>query len=166
MIAVSTLALADEPGREGATAQPAPSAGADQQPVGTPPAGKHNPAPASSDGSPHWLDAVRAQRQAIQQRRRAKHEARRRAIDPLGSARQEAHDQEFERRRRELRERIAEDRKLFMNSGPWQKPWPEAPQFGPHFMPKVGPGLPPPDAASSPSEEPPEWDNGWYYRGW
>jgi hypothetical protein len=61
-----------------------------------------------------------------------------------------------------LRERIAEDRKLFMNSGPWQTPWPEAPQFAP----PVDPRLTPPGTESGASEEPPEWDNGWYYRGW
>lgn len=140
--------------------------------VATEPDGRPEDGPAGVDGSPRWIDAVRAQRQAAQRRIRAHREARRRAIDPVGSARQEAHDQQFQRRRRELRERIAEDRKLFLNSGPWQTPWPRPPEFAPGVQTPGSPRnsnramAPPGGALEEPRDQPPEWDNGWYYRGW
>lgn len=137
------------------------------------------------DGVPRWLDAVRAQRQALQERRRAQHQARRRAIDPIGTARQEALEQEFLRRRREMRDLIEQERWLFLNFGPWLRPWP-APRStiitaaGTAKTEATDELMPP---ASSPSEltpsdsvpssgeprpavELPDWDNGWYFRGW
>jgi hypothetical protein len=157
----------------------APAAPDGEQPQGTAkPSAPADNTTEDQDRSPRWIDAVRAQRRAMQQRRRAEHEARRRAIDPVGTARQEARDQEFQRRRQEMRERIAEDRKLFLNSGPWRTPLPKPPEFAPNTWPEP-PGLSPvpnkdhgrpdfPDAGSQAPlrGDPAEWDNGWYYRGW
>ena len=56
-----------------------------------------------------WLDEVRAQRRAREERRRAAKEAmdaRRRWIDPWGAAQQEAREQEVQRRRGAFLEQI------------------------------------------------------------
>jgi hypothetical protein len=123
--------------------------------------------PRPNDMVPRWLEAVRAQRRALQEHRRAQHQARRRAIDPVGTARQEAFEQEVSRRRQEMREMIAEERWLFLNFGPWATPWPVAPELTPG---RVGS---PPQPRIDPDQEPqvtsdvlPDWDNGWYFRGW
>jgi hypothetical protein len=127
-------------------------------------------APLPHDGAPRWLEAVRAQRRALQESRRAQHQARRRAIDPVGTARQEAMEQEFQRRRQELRDLMAHERRLFLNLGPWLTPWPP-----PGSAPPT-PGTPSPETPAAPGDatsasprsayELPDWDNGWYFRGW
>ena len=136
----------------------------------TPAQSRPQDTPAPQDLAPRWLDAVRAQRRALQERRRAQHQARRRALDPVGTARQEALEQEFQRRRQEMRDMIAQDRWLFLNFGPWLAPLPSPP----------GASLPsatsPPERATEPNSAPddsqapvhelPDWDNGWYFRGW
>ena len=82
--------------------------------------------PAAGDD---WLEAVRAQRQASEQRRQAAREAqnaRRRMVDPWGAARQEAFEQKVEQRRSAMRDRIERDREQFFNRGPWlnaYEPW-------------------------------------------
>jgi hypothetical protein len=135
------------------------------------------PGDAAQDPYPRWLDAVRAQRRALQEHRRVEHQARRRAMDPVGSARHEALEQTLERRRQELRdlrdrrEMMAEERRLFMNMGPWVTPWPPPPgsaQPAPApVMPDAKPAAPPDwPQQSPPATELPEWDNGWYFRGW
>ncbi len=122
------------------------------------------------DVVPRWLEAVRAQRQALQEDRRAQHQARRRALDPMGTARQEALEQAFQRRRQEMRAMIDQERRLFLNFGPWLNPLPSSPGISP-------PSLPPAQGAPAQSERPentppapayelPEWDNGWYFQGW
>lgn len=125
--------------------------------------------PAPDDMVPRWLEAVRAQRRALQERRRAQHQARRRALDPVGTARQEALEEEFQRRRQEMRDMIAQDRWLFLNFGPWLSPLPTLPGISP----PAGPAAP--DRAQDhaddterirPADDPPEWDNGWYFHGW
>jgi hypothetical protein len=127
--------------------------------------------PLPHDGAPRWLEAVREQRRALQERRRAQHQARRRALDPVGTARHEAMEQQFLRRRQEMRDLMAEERRLFLNLGPWLTPWPPPPGGVPPT-----PGTPSPEHAAAtgdttgeapgPGQEPPEWDNGWYFRGW
>ncbi len=125
----------------------------------------------ASDGAPPWLDAVRAQRQALQDLRRAEHQARRRALDPVGAARQEALEEKFFRRRQEIRDQMAEDRWLFLNFGPWMAPLPSPPgalPSGPRAT-APNPRSEPPraaDPAPGPEREPPEWNNGWYFHGW
>jgi hypothetical protein len=105
-----------------------------------------------------WLDEVRAQRRALQEQRRAQHEARKRAIDPVGAAEREAREEEFLRRRQEMRELIEADRRLFMNQGPWISPSPPLPATsGP-----ADPNAP----QTRPGYVPPDWDNGWYFHGW
>ncbi|MCG6943311.1 MAG: hypothetical protein LJE69_18925 [Thiohalocapsa sp.] len=127
--------------------------------------------PALPDGAPRWLDAVREQRRALQERRRAEHQARRRAIDPVGAAHHEALEEEFFRRRQEIRDQMAQDRWWFLNFGPWMLPLPSSPGASPS-----PPGTMPPDAGSEPGQtpegpaapapQPPEWNNGWYFHGW
>ncbi len=109
-------------------------------------------------GAPRWLEEVRAQRRALQEKRRAQHEARKRAIDPAGAAQQEAREEEFLRRRQEMHDMIEADRRLFMNHGPRISPVPALPATSA------------PDDVSYPPTRPgyvpPDWDNGWYFRGW
>jgi hypothetical protein len=150
-------APAADPGNPLATAAPARAAPQDT-------ASPH-------DGTPRWLDAVREQRRALQERRRAQHQARRRAIDPVGTALHEAQEQEFLRRRREMRDMLAENRRLFLNLGPWLTPWPAppgsmptAPTPAPHDA-QAAPGQVQTDLPPQPYELP-NWDNGWYFHGW
>lgn len=106
-----------------------------------------------------WLDEVRAQRQAWEGRRRAADDRRR--TDPW-AAQRDAREQEALHRRDAIRHRIARDRELFRNYGPWLVP--------------VPPGLTPPEPAVGQDdvESPdagearslPGWDNGWYYHGY
>lgn len=120
------------------------------------------PAPAAASSVPRWLEEVRAQRRALQQQRRARHEARRRAIDPVGSAQQDAREEAFMRRRQELRDKVEQDRRLFLNQDfPNQGPWaqPPAPAAAPRLF-----GAPGDDSATG--FVTPDWDNGWYFRGW
>jgi hypothetical protein len=123
-------------------------------------AGPHSgeSAPAAAGRVPRWLEEVRAQRQALQEQRRAQHEARRRAIDPVGAAQQEAREDAFLRRRQERRDMIDQDRRSFLNQGPWATPWPSPPEG-------VAAGEPG-DRPATPSDGLPDWDNGWYFRGW
>jgi hypothetical protein len=115
-------------------------------------------APAAPNRIPRWLDEVRAQRQALQEQRRAQHEARRRAIDPIGAAQQEAREDAFFRRRQERREMLDQDRRSFVNQGPWAAPWPSPREA----LPPGEQG----DRPATPSDSLPDWDNGWYFRGW
>jgi hypothetical protein len=129
---------------------------------------EHRP---SQDHVPRWLDAVRAQRRTLQADRRAQHQARRRAIDPVGTARQEALEQAFQRRRQEMRNRIAGERWLFINFGPWATPWPPAPIIGPMHgnstsEPTSQELTQPTEPESAATQELPDWDNGWYFNGW
>jgi len=133
-----------------------------------PPAEKPIDAP---DGAPRWLDAVRAQRHALRDLRRAEHKARRRALDPVGAARQEALEEEFFHRRREIHDQMAEDRRWFLNFGPWMAPLPSPPGALPSASRATSPdpGREPPQAPEAqpgPGRQPPEWNNGWYFHGW
>lgn len=121
------------------------------------------------DGTvPRWLEAVRAQRRALQQQHQAAHEARRQALDPVGSAQREARRERFLQRRQERRELIESERRRYWNSGPWLDPLPS-----PARPPLAGPGSPAPEEPAQPAPDrerqampPPDWDNLWYYRGW
>ncbi len=114
---------------------------------------------------PQWLDEVRAQRRALNEHRKAMHDAQRRARDPWGAAQQDARREELQRRRQERREQIDEDRRLFRSYGPWLEPgWPISPVEPPYAQ-----SVPTPmdDAESREQHYPPQgWDNRWYYRGW
>lgn len=117
------------------------------------------PGPSSPEGviSDRWLDAVRAQRQAWEERRRAAQEAmdaRRRLNDPRTSA-----HEEHMRRREALMEHIERDREHFLNQGPWQIPPP------PNPGPPGSPGNPPGSDPTLAYPPLPGWDNRWYYRG-
>jgi hypothetical protein len=104
-------------------------------------------------------------------------DARRRWIDPWGSAQKDAWEKETQRRREAFMEHIERERDAFRsNSPPWAMrpdPWREAPQ------PETGeppedtlPHQRPPDAdvgvtaPASPYPPLPGWNNRWYYRGY
>ena len=142
-----------------------------------------NPGAAEASQVPRWLEEVRAQRRALQAQRRAQHEARRRAIDPVGAAQQQAREAEFLRRRQERRAGMEQDRRLFLNQGLGSDgggllAWPEQSLAPPIVDPgdsgratvPVPPDQVPPDHVppdyGPPDYVPPDWDNGWYFRGW
>jgi hypothetical protein len=136
--------------------------------------------PAEPEPLREWLDEVRAQRRAWEERRQAAREAmdaRRRWIDPWGAAKKEAREKETQRRREALREHIEREREAFRgNSRPWgMRPDPlqeappsesgepsrdTAPQQG---DPDADVGISAPDSPYPPL---PGWDNRWYYRGY
>ena len=124
------------------------------------------------DPLPQWLDEVKAQRQAWEERRRAAKEAvhaRRRQNDPWGAAQHEAREQESQRRRDAIVEQFERDRDAFHT--PWPGPRDQSP---PPPQPQPGAVAPQPTAPDSaalnpadPSSYPPSgWDNRWYYRGY
>ena len=123
-----------------------------------------------------WLDEVRAQRRAREERRRATKEAidaRRRWIDPWGAAQHEAREQEVQRRRDAFLEKIEREREAFRNQAPWtppQTPWPEeiaAPALEtPAPVEAETAGSPEPSVQQPPPYAPHGWNNHWYYRGY
>lgn len=126
--------------------------------------------PDYSDPLPQWLDEVKAQRQAWEERRRAAKEAvhaRRRQHDPWGAAQHEAREQESQRRRDAIIEQFERDRDTFQ--APWAGPRDQGPP-----SPQPDTGAPQPTVPDStalnpadPGSYPPSgWDNRWYYRGY
>lgn len=148
LLAAWTLQLQASPGTERQPSAP------DAQPMSP------EDWPTGADGlsaSP-WLDEVRAQRQAWEARRKAAREdfeARRRLNNPLGSARQEAWEEDVRRRRAERQQRIDREREMFRSLGelPPSMPLPESGARGSY------------SAAEDPLFPPPGWDNLWYFRG-
>jgi hypothetical protein len=139
------------------------AAGPPGEPVSAQPGGYTDPVD-------QWLEEVKAQRRAREERRRAAREAiiaRRRLTDPWGAAHQEAHEQESQRRHDVMMEQIERDREAFREQGPWQTP-------GPMDQPPASPtpGAPAPEAgdaqppAAAPAYPPSGWNNRWYYRGY
>lgn len=175
-----------------------------QSPDTTPPAPVEEPMPtdapdthlsegtAPQDPGTRWLDEVRAQRRAWEERRKAKREAfeaRRRMADPWGSAQQDAWEDEMERRRSTRRQQMEQQRGLFRGPGPAKPPppWTDVGEDQPHFPtpgqtpmePMSQDGLPgiftepeglgivyPPSTPPRGPYSPPNWDNLWYYRGY
>jgi hypothetical protein len=155
-----------------------------------------HPAPPAADLGPEslhpepdlpWLEEVRAQRRAAEERResaREAFEARRRQSDPWGAAQLEAREQEQKRRREARLKRIEEERGRFRALGPTEPPrWglgshqaPPLPAYPPFPGPPLGaapesgpvdePGVLAPLAPPSGSYSPQDWDNLWYYRGY
>ena len=128
------------------------------------PAPKEGPRPAASISGDPWLDAVRAQRRAWEERRQANRDFLDgyRPSGPRVSGYGDSHHEEYQRRREALRERIARDRELFFNQVPWQTvPTPEPPKGEGETNNPAAPPLPPP-----PYPPLPGWDNRWYYRGY
>lgn len=151
--------------------------------------------PASPRATP-WLDEVRAQRRAWEQRRKAAHDAfetRHRANDPWGAAQHDAWEDEIERRREARRQQMEQDREHFrsLTPAPPPAPWPELsspqqsflgqpPQSGSqpsesateqhgsiaHDPAQGGPVVYPPGAPPRGPYSPQDWDNLWYYRGY
>lgn len=162
----------------------------DAQPAAPPPEGAPDP-------STRWLNEVRAQRQAWEERRKANRdafEARRRVVDPRGSAHHEAWEEEVERRREARRQHREQERELFRSLGPSEPLalWPETtdPEGRYATITPPAPGHPPGDRVTAegvspaPGEpagpgtiyppgvpprapySPQDWDNLWYYRGY
>lgn len=97
-------------------------------PAGTYPSGPGEMPPLNATHPANrWVDEVRAQRQAREERHKASREAfeaRRRAADPLGAAQQEDWEEEVERRREARRLRMEQDREHFRSLGPTEPlPW-------------------------------------------
>ena len=136
------------------------------------------PYPEATGGEAHpppWLDEVRAQRRAWEERRqvaREQFDARRRATDPWGAAQKEAWNEEVERRREARRQRMEDERERFRDMGPPAppNPWPDPPAGGDPALSGPGghPGQAPypPGAPPSAPFAPQDWDNPWYYRGY
>jgi hypothetical protein len=117
----------------------------------------------------HWLEEVRAQRQAWEERRRAQKEAmeaRRRWIDPRGAAQQEAREQELNRRREEFRDRIERSREAFLQQPPWGTPGPQRPDGSETGARDTDGTAETPPPGIEPYPPLPGWDNRWYYRGY
>lgn len=74
---------------------------------------------------------------------------------------QDARKEEFLRRRQERLELIDQERRLFLNYGPWLEPM--APASPVEFPPKRSRANAP---TSTPDHPPAGWDNRWYYNGW
>jgi hypothetical protein len=142
-----------------------------------------------ADPMDEWLEEVKAQRRAWEERRRAAKEtmnARRRLTDPWGAAQQEARDKELQRRHDAMIEQFERDREAFRNQVPWpsspsrrdQGPAPAAGQSAPaadasapiqeriDAPPPPAPERAPQNAANSSTYPPSGWDNRWYYRGY
>jgi hypothetical protein len=149
-----------------------------QEPV-MPPPPPMMPSPAEPEGTQEWLDEVRAQRRAWEERRRAAREAmdaRRRLIDPWGAAQQEAREKRHRLRRDAFLDKIDREREAFRSRVPWASQQPsrqETPRSSPppQRSAESEPGESPKEAgALSPPATPypplPGWDNRWYYRGY
>lgn len=114
-----------------------------------------------------WLDAVRAQREIWEEKRRANKaaiDARRRRIDPWGAARQDAREEEVRRRREARKDEVARNRNVLRNRGartPPRDPFYQGPR-----PPSPEPAQDSPDHPSpAPAYPPSGWDNPWYYQG-
>jgi hypothetical protein len=141
------------------------------------------------DPMDEWLEEVKAQRRAWEERRRAAKEAinaRRRLTDPWGAAQQEARDKELQRRHDAMIEQFERDHEAFRNQVPWpsspsrwdQGAAPAAGQSAPtadapapiqeHIdaPPPPAPERAPQNTANSSTYPPSGWDNRWYYRGY
>lgn len=151
--------------------------------------------PTALDPGTRWLDEVRAQREAWEERRKASREAfeaRRRVAAPWGAAQHEAWEDEVERRREARRLHREEERELFRALGPSQPPPPLPEGMEPQgtypvpaapsadvrdpatadrtpsgFAEPQLPGIVyPPGAPPRGPYSPQDWDNLWYYRGY
>jgi hypothetical protein len=153
---------------------------------GAPPAGLPEPPYPET----RWLDEVRAQRRAWEERRQAARdtfEARRRLNDPRGAAHQEAWEEDVRRRRETRLQRMEQDREYFRGlrqppfpwyqlQGPASGPSRQVPDWVPNQPPEppgAGTGDPstgtdfyPPAAAQTGPFSPDHWDNLWYFRGY
>jgi hypothetical protein len=125
---------------------------------------------------PRWLKEVRAQRRALQEQRRAAHQARHDAIDPIGAAKREERQEQLQRRRQEVREFIEYERRLYLNWGPWITPLVPRPPSHPGADPIAEGSIgtrddeaaarEPKAADGAPPAPPSDWDNRWYFHGW
>ena len=164
-----------------------------------PPDSAASPGAAGGSAAPRvtpWLDEVRAQRHAWEERRKAAREAfeaRHRAADPWGAAQHGAWENEADRRREARRQQMEADREHLRSLGPVpppMPPWPEPLDPQKPFSLPPGPGsapsepgkgedagaqfgespggalIYPPGAPPKGPYSPQDWDNLWYYRGY
>ncbi|HYN78784.1 MAG TPA: hypothetical protein VES73_13460 [Lamprocystis sp. (in: g-proteobacteria)] len=139
--------------------------------------------------SPAWLDEVRAQRQASEERHQANRDAfgaRRRPKEPWAAAQHEAWQARVQQRREARKQRIDQDRERWRTLGaapptPWDPP-PPPPTTAANANPSVptatdpagatpayspdGVGSYPPAAAGGRVYAPQDWNNLWYFRGY
>lgn len=127
---------------------------------------------------PRWLEEVRAQRRALHEQRRAAHQARLQALDPIGTAKRDERTELRLRRQGEVRDLIETERRLYLNRGPWFSPLVPRPPPAPGLAPLTRNSVDPPPAPqkAAPGEQrpssnadtqaPPDWNNLWYYNGW
>jgi hypothetical protein len=117
-----------------------------------------------------WLEAVRAQRQGLRQRRPRDQEPDRPALrGPVQPWKRKADRQADWMRQRQSRRALMDmERELFRNYGPWLEPLsPTPPTDGPRVGVPTDDRPDSSDAAVQPDRRhPPGWDNRWYYRGW
>jgi len=140
--------------------------------------------PHSTEPEPihQWLDEVRAQREIRQQHRRARKEVRQRRrqwLEPWGATRQQVREQTIRRRREAFLEyeafleHIERDREAFRNQvpwefqqgPPWQNPLPESSEIRLPMPADEATGIYGQTAPRTSTYPLPDWDNGWYYRG-
>ncbi|MBK5941457.1 hypothetical protein [Halochromatium roseum] len=118
---------------------------------------------------PRWLEEVRAQRRALYEQRRAAHQARIDAFDPIGSAKRDERHELQRRHQEERRELIESERRLYLNRGPWLSPLAPMPPPSAEPDPLARGSLESrsqqPAQGSSP-QTPSDWNNLWYYKGW
>ncbi|MEA3639424.1 MAG: hypothetical protein VBE63_05710 [Lamprobacter sp.] len=123
--------------------------------------------------TPPWLEEVRAQRRALREQRRHAHEARMKALDPIGAAQRDEHKELVRRRQEEMRDLFETERRLYLNRGPWFSPLTPNQPLAPALTPFAGGSLNPQVRAADeqPSDStrglaPSDWNNLWYYNGW
>jgi hypothetical protein len=122
---------------------------------------------------PRWLEEVRAQRRALHEQRRAAHQARIDALDPVGSAKRDEREKLRRRRQEERRELMESERRLYLNHGPWLSPL--APQPPPATdlnalsrgsLDAADEMKPKEPRSDGDARTPSDWNNLWYYNGW
>ena len=170
--------------------------------VGSPAEAQDQPPRASDAGAPSadvpaptgpatpWLDEVRAQRHAWEERRQAARdafEARRRLADPRAAAYREAWEADVRRRREVRMQRMEQDREFFrgLSQPPplWYQsqdpvsgtPPRDSKEIPDHLTETRAPGtegqsagtvVSPPAATLHTPYSPQNWDNLWYFRGY
>jgi hypothetical protein len=146
--------------------------------------------PAPTGPATPWLDEVRAQRHAWEERRqttRNAFEARRRLADPRAAAYREAREEDVRRRREARMQRMEQDREFFRGLSQPPRPWHESQdplsatpprdskETPDHLTETRAPAtegqsagtiVSPPAATLHTPYSPATWDNLWYYRGY
>lgn len=116
-----------------------------------------------------WLDAVRAQRKAWEEGRRASREAMdeyHRQHSPRPHTEAQARQEDYRQRREAFFERIERERDWFRTQVPWQMPSPPEPPVPYEPAEMANPSAPPETLSPPAFPALPGWDNRWYYQGY